>query len=202
MLRRLIVSAALVAALALPAVAAPPSKPMNVRGTVESLKGATLTVHTRDGRTVAIILPPRVRISAPVRESLADLKNGTYVGTTALPGTDGKLHAVAVQIFPPALRGVAEGHFPWDYAPHSTMTNADIAEVVKGADGTRLVLKYKGGTTTVEVGPDTPILGSTPGDRSLLKPGASVFVAVRRHSDGSLTALRIDAEKDGVKPAG
>ena len=38
------------------------------------------------------------------------------------------------------------------------------------------------------------------GDRSLLKPGAAVLTIAQKKPDGSLTAARVTAEKDGVKP--
>jgi hypothetical protein len=35
---------------------------------------------------------------------------------------------------------------------------------------------------------------------SLLKPGATIFIVAQKQPDGSLTAARVTAEKDGVKP--
>ena len=35
---------------------------------------------------------------------------------------------------------------------------------------------------------------------SLLKPGAAVFMVAQKQPDGKLTAARVTAEKDGVKP--
>ena len=35
---------------------------------------------------------------------------------------------------------------------------------------------------------------------SLLKPGAAVFIVAQKQADGALTAARVTAEKDGVKP--
>ena len=39
-----------------------------------------------------------------------------------------------------------------------------------------------------------------PADASLLKPGAAVFLIAQKQPDGTLTAARVTAEKDGVKP--
>jgi hypothetical protein len=50
------------------------------------------------------------------------------------------------------------------------------------------------------VGPDVPVLGYGPGDLTLLKPGVVVFIGALKKSDGSMTASRVTAEKDGVKP--
>ena len=51
-----------------------------------------------------------------------------------------------------------------------------------------------------ERGPDVPILANAPGDMSLLKPGAAVFVIALKKPDGTVTAARLYAEKDGIKP--
>jgi hypothetical protein len=63
-----------------------------------------------------------------------------------------------------------------------------------------LKVSHKGGDTEVVVGPDTPIVTYVPGDPGLLKPGAAIFVTALKKADGTLTAARITAEKDGVKP--
>jgi len=55
---------------------------------------------------------------------------------------DGVQKAVAVHIFPENQRGAAEGFRPWDQRPGSTMTNATVAETVKGTDGQNILVKY------------------------------------------------------------
>ena len=52
-----------------------------------------------------------------VKASMADIKPGMFVGSTAMPGADGNLTAVEVHIFPEAMRGTGEGHRPWDLKP-------------------------------------------------------------------------------------
>ncbi|MBV8935607.1 MAG: hypothetical protein JO095_07360 [Alphaproteobacteria bacterium] len=44
------------------------------------------------------------------------------------------------------------------------------------------------------------MLANAPGDTSLLKQGAAVFVIALKNPDGSLASNRIYAEKDGTKP--
>ena len=44
------------------------------------------------------------------------------------------------------------------------------------------------------------IVAYAPGDATLLVPGATVLVQALQQPDGSLTATRVNAEKDGVKP--
>ena len=50
------------------------------------------------------------------------------------------------------------------------------------------------------VGPEAPTVTFPPADASLLKPGAAVFLTAQKQPDGTLTAARVTAEKDGVKP--
>lgn len=179
---------------------APAGPPARIRGTVESLKGNVLAVKSRDGKTVNVALAPNYTVRAVVKKSLADIKTGDYVASTSMKGTDGKLHAVEVHIFPEAMRGTAEGQFPWDLMPNSLMTNATVTGVAKAAKGDALTVSYKGQTSEILVGPDVPVVGYAPGDASLLKPGAAVFIIAFKKPDGSLTAPAVTAEKNGVKP--
>jgi hypothetical protein len=82
------------------------------------------------------------------------------------------------------------------------MTNASVSAVgnVTQSNGKVVTVTYKGGKDDVVVTPDVPVVTYGPGDKSLLKPGATVFVAAQKKPDGTLTTSRITAEKDGVKP--
>lgn len=85
-------------------------------------------------------------------------------------------------------------------APGSLMTNATVGQVSDTGNGKTLTVTQKGSNSVIEIGPDVPVVMAVPGDRSLLKPGAAVFIAAVKKDDGSLVANRITAEKDGVKP--
>jgi len=202
MTTKLLLAGALIALLALPAAAqnAPEGTPTRIRGTVDKLDGQTLTVKSRDGQQLTITLAPNFAVAAVVKKSLADIKAGDFVGAASTKGTDGKLHAIEVLIFPEALRGTGEGERPWDLVPDSLMTNATVAGIAGAAQGQALKVTYKGGESEIVVAPDTPIVTFTPGDASLLKPGAAVFIGALKKPDGSLSAARVNAEKDGVKP--
>jgi hypothetical protein len=80
------------------------------------------------------------------------------------------------------------------------MTNATVSGIAAAAGGQTLKLTHKDGETEVIVPPDVPIVTFVAGDPSLLKPGAFVYVGALKKPDGSLTAARVTAEKDGVKP--
>ena len=199
---KLLVAGALVALLVSPAAAqnAPDGTPTRIRGTVEKLDGQTLTVKSREGPQLTIALAPNFTVSAVVRKSLADIKTGDYVGAASLKGSDGKLHALEVLIFPEALRGTGEGERPWDLVPDSLMTNATVAGVASAAQGQVLKVAYKGGESEIIVPSGIPIVTFVPGDSSLLKRGAAIFTGALKKPDGSLAATRVTAEKDGVKP--
>ena len=195
-------AAVFVAVLALPAFAQnpPANPPVRVRGTVEKLDGQALTVKSREGQPVTVILAPNVAVAYLIKQNLADIKAGDFVASTSMKGTDGKNHSVELRIFPEALRGVGEGQYAWDLAPESLMTNATVSGITGAPQGQNLKVTYKGGESELVVGPDTPIFGYGSGDMSLLKPGAAVFIVAQKQPDGSLTAARLTAEKDGVKP--
>jgi hypothetical protein len=201
--RNLLAVAGLAAVLAMPAMAQVPQAgpPMHVRGTVAALDGNTLTVAAADGKQVTVALAPGYKVRAVVAKTLADIKDGDFVASTSVKGTDGKLHAVEVHILPNAQRGVArEGQFPWDLQPGSLMTNATAAGIATAPQGQVLHVTWKDGAADVVVAPGTPIVGYVNGDPSLLKPGAAVFILARKGADGTLTTAAVTAEKDGVKP--
>jgi hypothetical protein len=184
-----------------PAGGPPPGKPMQVRGTVETLDGNTLTVKDKAGQDVAVTLAPNYKVRAVVKRSLSDIKAGDFVASTSLTGSDGKQHAVQITIFPDAMKGVVpQLQIPWDTAPDSLMTNAIVMGVAGAPDGQTLKVKYKDTETEIVVPSDIPIVTLAPGDPGLLKPGAFVVMTARKQADGTITAANVTAEKDGVKP--
>ena len=193
-----LLTAIVVTILAFPVAAQNP--PTRIRGTVEKLDGQALTVKSREGQQVTITLAPNVAVAYLVKKSLADIKAGDFVASTSMKGTDGKNHSIELRIFPEALRGVGEGQYAWDLAPESLMTNATVSGVTGAPQGQTLKVTYKGNESEIVVGTDTPIFGYGSGDATLLKPGAAVFLVAQKKPDGSLSAGRVTAEKDGVKP--
>ena len=193
---------ALIALLALSAAAQNPPQgtPTRIRGTVEKLDGQALTVKSREGQELTITLAPNVTVAYLVKKSLGDIKAGDFVATTSSKGTDGKNHSVELRIFPDAMRGLGEGQYAWDLMPDSLMTNATVAGITGAPQGQTLKVTYKGSESEIVVGPDTPIFGYGTGDTSLLKPGAAIFIVALKAPEGSLSASRVTAEKDGVKP--
>src|SRR6516165_7566200 len=200
-MRRMAIVAVLVALFAIPALAQNPPEgtPTRVRGVVEKLNGQTLAVKSREGDVVTIALAPDVAIETLVKKTLADIKPGDFVASTGIKDKDGKIHAIEVRIFPKATPDGGR-QFAWDLMPDSVMTNATVGTVTKAAQGAVLHVTFTGGESEYSIGPDVPILANAPGDMSLLKPGTAVFVIALKKPDGTVTAARLYAEKDGIKP--
>ncbi len=174
---------------------------VRVRGTIEQVNGPTYVVKARDGKEWNVALADKAQVTALTKASLADIKQGSFVGVTAIPQTDGTQRAVEVHIFPEAMRGAGEGHRPWDLAPTSTMTNANVEQAVTGVDGQTLTLKYKDGEKKIVVPSQAAIVTFAPGDKTDLKPGVKVFIAAAtKQADGSLVTPRINFGKDGITP--
>jgi hypothetical protein len=197
---RPLLAAVMVVATSAFALAQKAPVPTRVRGTIESINGDVLTVKSRSGEDVELHMTADMMVVGIVRASLADVKVGSFVGATTVPGPDGEPKAVEVHIFPEAMRGTGEGSRPYDLKPNSSMTNATVAENVVANDGHTLMVKYKGGDKKVEVSPDTPIVTFVPGAKSDLKPGAQVIAFMKLLPDGSFETNRISVGRDGLTP--
>ncbi len=174
---------------------------VRVRGTIGGVDGPILSVKGRDGTPLRVKLADGARILAVDRMSLADVKQGVFVGITAMPQPDGTQKAVEIHIFPETLRGTGEGHRPWDLMPNSTMTNANIDSAVVSADGQELVLKYKDGEKKFIVPASVEVVMFAPAAVADLKPGEKVFVvAGKKQADGSIEAPSIVVGRNGVNP--
>jgi hypothetical protein len=182
------------------AIAQTPPPPVRVRGTIDSVDSQTLAVKSRDGTTVNIKLADNTPVRGVAKASLADVKQGGFVGITAMPLPDGTQKAVEIHIFPEAMRGTGEGHRPWDLMPNSTMTNATVDSEVAVSDGQKLVLKYKDGEKTFIVPADAAIVSFVPATMADVKAGTKVFVIAAKQPDGTLNAASITVGRDGVSP--
>ena len=174
---------------------------VRIRGTIDAVDGNTLAIKTREGSDVKVKMTDNVVVFAVVKTELSQIKEGSYIGVTAMPEPDGVQKAIAVHIFPENQRGAAEGFRPWDLRPNSTMTNATVAETVKGTDGQNILVKYKDGEKRVVVPPDTPIVTFVASEKSEVKPGAKIIIfGAAKKEDGSLEAARVNVGRDGLTP--
>ena len=177
---RPLVAVAMVAGSTLYAIAQQPPVSTRVRGTIEAVDGDVLAVKSRGGEDVRLRMTGDVNIVGISKISLSDIKVGSFIGTTTVPGPDGSQNAVEVHVFPEAMRGTGEGSRPYDLRPNS--------------------IKYKGGEKKVVVSPETPVVTYVPADKSDLKPGAKVIAFMKKLPDGSLETSRVSVGRDGLTP--
>jgi hypothetical protein len=173
--------------------------PVRVRGEITKVDGTTLSVKLRDGQNVTMKLAEPVRVSAMVKASMADIKEGTFIGVSAMPEPDGSQKAFAIHIFLDSQKGVVADRFDpkWDSRPGATMTNANVATTVAGKDGQDLLVKYKDGEKKVIVPPGTPIAKYVAGSAADLQVGKKVFVGgAKKEADGTLLAPNVAVGRD------
>ena len=201
--------------------------PERIRGTVTSVSDNMLVMHTMAGTDQTITLGSNTRYQKVTKSSLSDVEQGSYIGT-ATKEVGGKLIALEVVVFPPAMKGAGEGHYGWDRIPDttlsggastsSTMTNGTVAVASSTAattnstmtNGTvsasdakggakQLTVTYKGGEQSILVPPTAPIVTFVPGAMSDVTQGKTVFV-VANDDGGKLTAIAVNVGSDGVNP--
>src|ERR1700681_4294591 len=92
--------------------AAWPQQPQTVRlrGTIEKVDGSTLAVKSRDGAPLTLTLTGNAQGVSVVKATLADIKEGSFIGSAAMPQADGSQKALEVHIFAESQRGTGEGH--------------------------------------------------------------------------------------------
>jgi outer membrane lipoprotein SlyB len=187
------------ATLAVPSAFA--QQTQRLSGTIQKLDGNMLTIKARDGAELHVMLANNVQIIAMLKASLSDIKEGSYIGSGAVPQSDGSQKAVEVHIFTEAQRGTGDGHRPWTGAPNGTMTNGSVGTPVASIDGQTLTVKYKDGEKRLIVPAGTPIVRYEAGTQNDLKPGAAVRINnAAKKLDGTFEASRVSVGRDGVEP--
>ena len=195
-----LLSAVLLAAFSAIALAQTPPPPARVRGTVEKLDKLVMIVKSREGGTVSVKLAENYTVIGVSKAKAADIGAGKFIGTATLGERNGGLVALEVHIFPEAMRGVGEGHYPWDLKPESKMTNGNVADVKSVGKDHLLTVQYKGGEQKVLVPPNARVVVFGPADRKELKKGAHIFCVAQRAPDGSLSAARVNVGLKGLTP--
>ena len=198
-MRRMLTAATVVTALSVSAALAQQAQTQRVVGTIAGVDGPTLVVKTKDG-DVKVNTTDNVAVYGVVKASVADIKQGSYVGVGAMPQPDGSQKAMQVMIFSEQQRGTGEGHRPWIH-PNSTMTNATVATSVSAVEGQTLTVKYRDGEKKIVVPPEATVRAYVVGERGELKPGAAILItqAVKK-PDGTLETNRVNIGRDGVVP--
>jgi hypothetical protein len=174
--------------------------PVRVRGSVVSLDGSKLVVHAKDGKDLTVHLADNFATLAVVKSSIAHIKQGTFIGTATVTQPDSSLRALEVLVFPEKMRGTGEGQYPWDLGSSSMMTNATVANAVKGVDGQTVTVTYRGVEKKIDIPGNVPVVSLVRASKEEIKPGAIVFVPTQSQEDGSLQGSAVLFGKNGVIP--
>lgn len=136
----------LVAATGLLLATAATAAPLRIRGTVVAISSETLTVHTATG-DVSALLNSNTAFVSVVPSDLNHVGKGSYLGVASKDGGDKRI-ALSVIVFPPAMKGAAEGHAAYDPLPDTTlsggtrtassMTNANVKSISTGPNAPRV----------------------------------------------------------------
>jgi hypothetical protein len=174
---------------------------VRLRGVIEKADGQTVIARSDKGEQLTLNVAGKLLVVEVVKASMADIKQGSFIGSGAMPQADGSQKAIEVHIFPESMRGTGEGFRPWDGAPNSTMTNGTVGSTVTGVEGPIISVKYKDGEKKIIVTPEVPIVKYEIGEMSAVKPGAAfTIVRATRRPDGSFDVDRINVGREGAVP--
>ena len=192
-----IAAAALTIALLGGTAVAQAAPPHRTRGTIDSITSTQLVVTSRSGAPVTYAITGDTKVAGEKTISISAIQAGSYIGSAAVPAGGGKLRALEVTVFPPAMKGVGEGHYAWDLGPSSSMTNGTVGHLVV-SNGNTMTVNYAGGEKTIIVPADVPIVTIDPGSMSDLKPGVKVIVFPSKTD--ATTAATIVYGENGIAP--
>jgi len=85
LMRRVFVAAGLYMIVTATSAWAQQAQPVRVRGEITKVDGNTLSIKSRDGQNLTVKLADNARIAAMVKASLADIKEGAFIGVTGMP---------------------------------------------------------------------------------------------------------------------
>jgi len=171
-----------------------------VRGVVSAVTATQVTIKPATGKPVVVALTPdwSVQVTKPINVSA--IVPGSFVGTAEIPGKDGVGRSLEVHVFPPGVK-IGEGHYRWDLKKGSMMTNGTVGKVTTLAKGRELEISYPTGKRKVVVPPKVPVVQIVNGDRSLIKPGAKVFlVGFPNPAGGGLITGAVAVGEKGAAP--
>src|SRR6266567_4693849 len=172
----MIAGIALVAAFSASSAFAQQPQTQRLSGTIEKINGNMVLVKTSQGEAT-VALADKALIVDVHKASLADIKEGSYIGSGAVPQADGTQKAVEVHIFAESQRGTGDGHRPgWYGAQNGTMTNGAVeptGAVLASAGGGEpsFIVKYKEGDKRIVVPANAHIVRYEVGSRADVKAG-------------------------------
>jgi hypothetical protein len=178
-------------------LSAPAFAQTHIRGTLTAAKDGTIDVETPKGGTESIKLANDAGLFLVTKADMSAVQAGKFVGITSVE-QDGKRIAREVHVFDESLRGLAEGHYPWDLeSKPNMMTNANIAKIDQVGTDRVVRLNYSRGEQTITIPTSATVVAFDKAPVDQLAVGRKVFVVMKK--DGSeAAAVVIGAE--GVKP--
>ena len=143
MKRLLGLTLAAAASLALPTTVS--AEPLRIRGTIVATSSNSITVHTANGDVTASLNAKTGFVSVP--SNVNSVGPGSYLGVASKAGGDKRI-ALSVIVFPPEMKGAAEGNAVYDSLPDTTlsggartasgMTNANVKAISPGQNVSRV----------------------------------------------------------------
>jgi hypothetical protein len=179
--------------------AAPPID--GVIGKLQSFDGKSLDVMTPAGAVHVAVKEPLTTYKQ-IPSDLSHVATAPYVGVASTEQADGKQVAKQIFIFPPELRGAAEGSVltdPPGANSHRRMTNGTVSRpshsrmtngTVQKSGGTTLVVNYQDGSQTISVPPNVPVTEVAP-QQVTFSPGDVVYTTTEKLRDGTLVTDKI-----------
>ncbi len=202
-----------VAASAAAAAAAPMQQLTPLSGTVVSVSANALVVKTSAGNQ-SIAFGPKMRFFAIDKSSLANVEQGSFIGTTVVPQPNGTYTSTEVHIFAPSLRGTGEGFSKMDSQGHHMMANSTVKSVEQphmmanstvrtvgsSAAGKTITMTFPSGTKTIVIPASVPVVSIDKGSRAMLVPGAHIRAGVMNGSHGLVAGFLLVGEHGTVPP--
>jgi hypothetical protein len=187
-------------------------QPQLINGKVQSVSDSELSISSQ-GLTMAFTLTPKTQIMTSRPGTLADIKPGSFLGTTNTPTGAASGESTEVHIFPPGVK-MGEGDRPMGAqaagarmtngtvsstaaggpAGGSRMTNGAVGTVAKAGTSITMRVDYAGGQRTVVVTDKTPIVVLTSLKPSAIKPGANVLVGAVPGPNGTKEAQFVNVQ--------
>jgi hypothetical protein len=171
----------------------------HMRGTLTAVSDHDITLESRGGKSSTIAITDKTGYFLVSKGSMKDVTSGKFVGITSVT-RDGKMVAEEVHVFAESLRGLGEGHYPWDRDTEANMmTNANIAKVDSMSGGDVLKLNYPGGEQSITVPADVPVVTFDKTTKTELTKGRHVFVIMGKDTANPSAAF-IVIGADGITP--
>ncbi len=192
-----------------------------IRARIIAFDGKTLTLQpdgtSADADWLRVGILPNTRYVSTAAAKLSAIRPGDFAGAAVIADPDGKLQAQEVHVYPGPLRGAGEGRFP-EGVPGRIRINGAVAAAADGS----LTLHYRGaamnkeicegraavpirpqactGDAVIAIADGVPVTALTPGDKSLLTPGAMAVVSVVTSPDGTRITPGLIVEKTTAAP--